>query len=84
MKIPAMILKYINDDVNQARLDDREPYTKIILAVHFAKSKSARDYWRQDGGEWDNLSKRWKLLDTKYELDYKEFALTQDDTKIAT
>ena len=84
MKIPAMILKYINDDVNQAKLDDREPYTKIILAVHFAKSKSARDYWRQVGGEWDNLSKRWKLLDTKYELDYKEFALTQDDTKIAS
>jgi hypothetical protein len=84
MKIPAMILKYINDDVEEAMLDDREPYTKILLAVHFAKSKSARNYWRKTNGEWDNLSSRWELLETKYELDYTEFALTQDDTKIAT
>ena len=85
MKIPAMILKYIDDDVEEARLDDREPYTKIILAVHFAKSKSARDHWRKkNNGEWANLSSRWELLETKYELDYREFALTQDDTKLAT
>ena len=83
LKIPSMIFKAIEADHEKAMLDDRDPYKKIIIAVHFAKSKTARDEWRKTGGWKDQLLNQWGLLETKYSLDNREFALEKDDIKIA-
>ena len=80
-KIPAKILDMVADDIEQAKLDDRDPFKKIILAVHFSKSKALRDEWRKKDGIWDSLSTKFANLNSSYQLDYEEFPLTVSDTK---
>ena len=78
-KIPARLLTEIQKDVEQSKCDDREPYKKIIIAVHFSQSKTARDDWRIN--LWPSLAKQWENLNSDYSLDYEEFDLTRSDTK---
>ena len=55
-KIPAKILDMVADDIEQAKLDDRDPFKKIILAVHFSKSKALRDEWRKKDGIGESIA----------------------------
>ena len=78
-KIPARILKEIDEDIEKAKFLQIEPCTKVVIAIHYAQSSVVKKHWTTV--DWPKLSKRFDNLNSSYELTLEEFPLLVPDTK---